>query len=90
MPCRTIYDDSGKPMGIACSRGRRAAPCQVPQCGRPHTALCDFPLTGPKAGQTCDFKLCDSHRIPQPGKNRDYCSAHDRLAKQPQQEESPA
>ncbi len=50
-------------MFIACRRGSgtRRVDCDEPGCTREHTHLCDFPLKGRKAGQTCDRKLCDEH-----------------------------
>lgn len=66
---------------IVCSRGRRAAPCSVAGCGRPHVALCDYPLTGSKVGRTCDRKLCAQHRRVQ-GPEVDYCEAHHMMAAQ--------
>ncbi len=50
------------PGGFICSRGQRAKPCGVAHCTRPSVALCDFPLKGKKAGQTCDRALCTYHR----------------------------
>jgi hypothetical protein len=64
-----------------CGR-RRVAPCMTEGCGRPHTSLCDFPLTGSLKGKTCDRKMCDRCRVRQPGKNRDYCPVHARLAEE--------
>ncbi len=81
MPCRTILDANGHPIGIACSRGSHAAPCSAPGCGRSHTKLCDFPLKGAKAGKTCDAKLCDRCAV-RVGKDTDYCPAHARVAKE--------
>jgi hypothetical protein len=66
---------------IACSRGQRRRQCSVPACHGWMVALCDFPLTGRKAGKTCDKPLCPAHRVKQPGENVDYCPAHDALQK---------
>lgn len=67
---------------IVCRRGprRRAAPCSVPGCSASHERLCDFPLKGKKAGQTCDAKLCLEHAT-RVGLDRDYCPPHAKLAK---------
>lgn len=43
--------------------------------------LCDFPLAGTKAGQTCDRVLCDGCAS-NVGPNRDYCQAHARQSKE--------
>ena len=76
MTCREIRLPNGV-TGIVCSRGRKPL-CAV--CSkRPHTKLCDFPLTGSKAGKTCDRKLCDSCAVGQGranGDTVDYCPAH--------------
>jgi hypothetical protein len=66
---------------ICCSRGRRAALCQVPGCGRPHEKLCDWPLLGKLKGRTCSMRLCASHAVaPSDSINRDYCPAHAKIA----------
>lgn len=62
-----------------CSRGRRREPCSVAGCTSPYVALCDFPLAGPKAGKTCDRRMCEQHRTRMPGKDRDFCPVHARL-----------
>lgn len=81
MTCKPIR--LGGITAIVCSRGRapRPAPCSVPNCGKPHTRLCDFPLVGRKAGRTCSRKLCESCSHPQPG-GLDFCPAHDVLARE--------
>jgi hypothetical protein len=65
---------------FVCGR-RRVAPCMTEGCGRPHTALCDYPLTGSLKGKTCDRKMCDACRVRQAGVDRDYCRAHHEIAK---------
>lgn len=64
-----------------CRRGRRrkSAPCDVPNCNAEHQKLCDYPLGGKKAGQTCDKKICDAHAT-SVGHNKDYCPPHAKLA----------
>jgi hypothetical protein len=62
---------------VVCTRLPRRR-CQ--SCGTTRGAfvLCDFPLTGAKAGQTCSRVLCTScatHVDP----DLDYCPAHARL-----------
>lgn len=57
MPCKTLDLGNGD-FAIVCSRGRKPrARCEVCQ-DREHTLLCDFPLSGAKAGKTCSRKLC--------------------------------
>lgn len=75
MPCRTI-DLGGGATAIVCSRGSsKQSPCDTPGCGRPHLALCDYPL---KNGKTCDRKMCNLHRK-SVGPDRDYCGPHAKL-----------
>lgn len=64
---------------IICTRGAQRKYCA---CGRRSRFLCDFPLKGAKAGQTCDKNLCDRCRVQVvvDGKNLDYCSAHYHLS----------
>lgn len=60
--------------GFVCGRSEPA--CSVDGCGARAERLCDYPLRGPKAGQTCSRKLCAKHSDPEGGK--DYCPAHAR------------
>ena len=71
MTCRVVASGQGV-LAIACTRTPRA-PCYA--CQRASSALCDFPLAGPKTGQTCDRALCESCRV-KVGPNRDYCQPH--------------
>ncbi len=74
MPCNPIIGPDGKQVGIACSRGKM---CSVAGCERTAHYLCDFPLRGKKAGQTCDAPICIVHRIP--FDELDYCPPHHRM-----------
>ena len=92
MTCTRIHMGDGI-TAIVCTRGQRRARCAV--CKRAEaTKLCDFPLSGRKAGKTCDRKLCDACAavqpvavLPTPGSTVDdtidYCPAHHRLASKP-------
>jgi hypothetical protein len=72
MPSRsTPIVIDGQVVGIACSRG----PDRRCKCGRRMTRLCDFALSGKKAGKTCDAPLCDSCAV-RVGPDRDLCGAH--------------
>lgn len=51
--------------------------CVVCQTTRDIT-LCDFPLTGRKAGQTCDRPVCRHHAMHE-DPDTDYCPAPARL-----------
>lgn len=70
MPCEPIGGPGFR--GVVCRRGaRRPAPCFY--CPAPHTLLCDHTLYGRR--QTCDRKLCASHRVAD-GPGRDLCPEH--------------
>lgn len=73
MTCRAVRVPGGA--AIVCSLEPRPAPCMIPGCGRPHTKLCDFPVTRRGKTTTCDVKICDTHAI-SAGTDRDHCPAH--------------
>ncbi len=77
MSCK--FTDLGNgDFAVTCSRGQRQrAPCDVCK-ERPHTKLCDYPLSGKKAGATCSRKLCD-RCAKQAGLNVDLCPPHAKL-----------
>lgn len=71
MPCIIMKDEKGKPLGFIClGKKLQRRPCKY--CSKPHTKLCDFPIS---PGITCDAKLCDLHAVPA-GKNKDLCPDH--------------
>lgn len=59
---------------FACGRGRGGDPCASPKCGTLTRVVCDYPLRGPKAGQTCDRPICPSHTTKIDG--LDLCGPH--------------
>jgi hypothetical protein len=75
MPCTKLG-----PSVIVCSRRRRRPSCSVAGCTNRSARQCDFPLTGPKAGKTCDRHLCASCSVvvgrTAKGDTIDYCPAH--------------
>jgi hypothetical protein len=82
MPCDVVEYTPGH-VAFVCSRGRQPAARRCVVCKRPASQgplfLCDWPLHGTKAGQTCDRPVCQehaSHRDP----DLEYCPAHARLA----------
>lgn len=79
MTCRTVDLGNGY-TAIVCDRGRKPAKCTACK-ERPHSRLCDFPLTGDKAGKTCSVRLCDrcAVRAVRDGKEVDYCPPHARI-----------
>jgi hypothetical protein len=76
MGCEVIKLPDGTTI-IACSRGRQSR--ERCACGRVATIQCDWPLSGDKAGHTCDRWCCRSCAA-HVGDDRDYCPAHARLA----------
>jgi hypothetical protein len=68
---------------IICTRGRCSKPCKEAGCGKPSVALCDWPLGGPRFGQTCSRPMCEGHRAKQPGANTDFCPVHEAFSKSP-------
>ena len=75
MKCNTIDMGHGQ-FAFVCTRGRRQN-CKF--CSRYATKLCDFALTGAKAGKTCDAPMCDRcAKEILPGK--DYCPPHVRYS----------
>ena len=63
---------------FVCDRLVRAtARCK---CGARTTKLCDYLLTGAKAGSTCDRPLC-ARCATSVGDNLDLCEAHVRMTK---------
>jgi hypothetical protein len=76
MRCTRIAVPGG--IGFVCSSREPRKSCS---CGRASTALCDYPLTGSKAGKTCDKPLCDRCRV-RIGDNVDRCPAHHALEQQ--------
>lgn len=65
MPCNYLISESGKIIGVACSRGKNQKKCYI--CGKPAVSLCDYP--------GCDKPMCreHSHRI---GYDNDVCKEH--------------
>ena len=81
MPCTTIPTDQG--YTIICRRSTPSPRCVV--CGTwRQITLCDFPLTGPKAGQTCDRPVCATHAT-HAEPDTDYCPSHARVLAEQQE-----
>jgi hypothetical protein len=75
MTCKAIPISGG--VVIVCSRGRaRRAPCSACR-DREHELLCDYPLAGARAGQTCSAKLC--RRCATQVDGLDLCPPHAKL-----------
>ena len=75
MPCNPLRDKDDRVVGFVCTRGQKVPACSEPGCTWRSERLCDYPLRGEKAGQTCDRPLCRRHarRV---GPDRDYCPPH--------------
>ena len=72
MPCIKV-DLPGGGFALARVSSDRVKSCKY--CGRISSKLCDFKLTGSKAGKTCDAPMCEkcAHYV-EPDK--DYCKPH--------------
>lgn len=84
MACIPFRDASGRLAGFVCTGGRKDSPkCYV--CGKSGSRRCDWRLTGPKAGQTCDRVICDrcTHH-PNGNLEKDLCVAHAKMWKEDQ------
>lgn len=77
MPCK-VFPAPGGGFGFACSRGADAPRCSVVGCAARGSHACDWPLSGPRAGQTCSAPLCFRHRARQ-ADGTDLCPTHDRV-----------
>jgi hypothetical protein len=60
---------------IICSRSSLGK-CHY--CGRPQQKLCDYPLSGEKAGKTCDIPMCERCATHVPP-DTDYCRVHAKM-----------
>jgi hypothetical protein len=73
--CRRV--DLGNGFSATVCTRERPRSCRF--CGRSHleadARLCDEPLRGPKAGQTCDAHMCSSCAM-RIGENLDLCPPH--------------
>lgn len=76
MTCHRFQLPDGS-SGFVCTRGARRVRCVG--CGElvHDHVLCDWKLTGPKAGKTCDAKICRSCTT-SPASDKDLCPAHAR------------
>jgi hypothetical protein len=80
MPCRTHVRPDGGVLSV-CSRGAGARSRCIVCTTVYDIKLCDYPLRGAKAGQTCSRPVCGRHaRHQEP--DLDYCPAHARLVRQ--------
>jgi hypothetical protein len=76
MRCTTLTLGNGV-TGFVCTSGRTRG-CD--SCGRAEAVvLCDFPLTGAKAGKTCDRAMCRACAVSD-GPGKDLCPMHARSA----------
>ena len=77
MPCRSIPIEGGQ-LIVCGGRGRKGRACKF--CGDqlgPTEILCDWKLTGAKAGQTCDAPMC-RRCAAAVGEDKDLCPPHKR------------
>lgn len=82
MRCKGVVNhlapDGSTVTAIVCGR-RDTKPCVV--CHGRAAFLCDFPLTGPRAGDTCSRAICSKHTF-RPAPQTDYCPAHAEMHRQ--------
>lgn len=68
---------------IACGRNQYRVEPPCSSCGTPAPFLCDWPLMGPKLGQTCSRPICGNCAVVTYGKpNEHLCPPHARVADQ--------
>lgn len=74
MGCQTV--DINGSSAIICGRGKPVPRCYM--CGKPSTALCDFPEGKHRNGRRkdCDTAMCDDHRKKGVTPNVDFCAYH--------------
>lgn len=75
MACEKIQFADGN-FAIVCGVRRPKRYCS---CGKPADFLCDFPLSGKKAGKTCDKPVCKTCRL-HISPDKDYCRVHAAMA----------
>jgi hypothetical protein len=68
MPCESVRLPGGG-YAMLCKRGGKGKPCSW--CARPHTLLCDYPVS---PGRTCSARLCEHHATKRGG--GDLCPPH--------------
>jgi RNA polymerase subunit RPABC4/transcription elongation factor Spt4 len=81
MPCYSFK--IGNATGFICMGGPRRKACV--HCGRLSDKLCDFPLSGAKAGQTCDRPIC-THCATHIPPDTDYCRQHAEMGTTPEKQ----
>ncbi len=79
MSCKVSSPGPGVTV-FTCGRQPERAPCETANCGKPHEALCDYPVKRNGKPATCDRRLCSACRVRQ-GPDIDHCPAHARLKK---------
>lgn len=76
-------------MMVSCTRRSTRATCAYCK-HRPAEYTCDFPYRGPKAGQTCNGRLCAECAYAAPGTSMHLCPQHRRLLEREVSEERAA
>lgn len=74
---RTLHDDAGNPIGIACGRTPHQQ-CSSPGCNAHAGKLCDFPVIRNGKRGTCDRKICSTHSV-KVGRDLDYRIPHSKM-----------
>ena len=83
MVCEYFRTEDGRVSAIVCSRKHKPAKCA--ECGCTATRMCDWKLTGRKAGKTCDRLLCKGCAVEpvmpdgSSAEDKHLCPAHARI-----------
>ena len=75
MPCTPFSFPGGS--GFVCSRGSRRQHCRFCVALTGNVFLCDWKLTGEKAGKTCDAPMC-ARCATEVAKDKHLCPPHKR------------
>lgn len=77
MTCESIHLGNGVSF-IGCGPKKKPKPCET--CGEASSKLCDYKLTGKRAGKTCGAAICARCAV-SIGPDEDLCPTHDRFVK---------
>lgn len=76
MACEVIRGPDGKLVAVLCGVRRSRHKCR--SCGQTSMYQCDWKLSGPKKGKTCDAHICGSCAR-EVGPDKHLCPPHQRV-----------